>query len=72
MRDGAPTSEHPVGACLERIEEAEPEVQAWAHLDPEHALEQARRLDAFFAGREPGDGSLEPGRAGPGWPDARR
>ena len=46
LRDGALTSEQLVGACLERIEEAEPEVQAWAHLDPEHALEQARRLDA--------------------------
>ncbi len=46
LRDGALTSEQLVGACLERIEEAEPEVQAWAHLDPEHALEQARGLDA--------------------------
>ena len=46
LRDGALTSEQLVGACLERIEEAEPEVQAWAHLDPEHALEQARRRDA--------------------------
>ncbi len=55
LGDGALTSEQLVGACLERIEKAEPEVQAWAHLDPEHALEQARRLDAFFAGREPGD-----------------
>ncbi len=34
LRDGALTSERLVGACLERIEEAEPEVQAWANLDP--------------------------------------
>ena len=31
--------------CLERIAEREPAVQAFAHLDPELALEQARRLD---------------------------
>ncbi len=32
-------------ACLEQIETAEPEVQAFAFLDPEHALGQARALD---------------------------
>ncbi len=35
-----------VQACLERIEEREPVVGAWAHLDPEAALEQARARDA--------------------------
>lgn len=34
-----------VEACLERIEALEPEVQAWAWLDPDHARAQARRLD---------------------------
>ncbi len=34
-----------VEACLARIAELEPTVQAWAWLDGEYALEQARRLD---------------------------
>ena len=45
IRDGAITSEQLVEACLARIREAEPQVQAWHYLDPEHALKQARRLD---------------------------
>ncbi len=45
VADGAVTSEELVGACLARVREAEGEVQAWAHLDPEHALAQARILD---------------------------
>jgi amidase len=32
-------------SCLSRIAAREPEVQAWEHLDPESALEQARRCD---------------------------
>lgn len=36
-----------VEACLQRIAEAEPEIQAWAWLDGEHALDQARRLDQW-------------------------
>lgn len=35
-----------VEACLERIEAREPEVRAWAHLDPEAARRRARELDA--------------------------
>jgi Asp-tRNA(Asn)/Glu-tRNA(Gln) amidotransferase A subunit family amidase len=35
-----------VKACLDRIEEREPTVRAWAHLDPEAALAQARDADA--------------------------
>jgi Asp-tRNA(Asn)/Glu-tRNA(Gln) amidotransferase A subunit family amidase len=34
---------------LARIAAREPEVRAWTHLDPEHALEAARRLDAHQA-----------------------
>jgi Asp-tRNA(Asn)/Glu-tRNA(Gln) amidotransferase A subunit family amidase len=34
-----------VAAILERIREVEPEVQAFAHLDAENAMEQARSLD---------------------------
>ncbi len=45
LRDGAATSEQLVGACLTRIREVEPQVQAWQFLDPEHALAQARQLD---------------------------
>jgi Asp-tRNA(Asn)/Glu-tRNA(Gln) amidotransferase A subunit family amidase len=42
-----------VTACLARIEEREPEVQAWTHLDPEHALEQARMRDTQRASGHP-------------------
>lgn len=45
VREGAKTSRELVEACLERIAEFEPEVGAWAHLDPDYALEQADRLD---------------------------
>ncbi len=34
-----------VEACLARIGEREETVQAWAHLDPDYALDQARRAD---------------------------
>ena len=40
------SSEELVSACLERIEEREPELRAWAHLNPEAALGQARERDA--------------------------
>jgi Asp-tRNA(Asn)/Glu-tRNA(Gln) amidotransferase A subunit family amidase len=42
---GEITSEQLVEACLARIRAAEPEVQAWQFLDPEHALVQARARD---------------------------
>jgi Asp-tRNA(Asn)/Glu-tRNA(Gln) amidotransferase A subunit family amidase len=45
VRDGAVSAERLVDACLARIRESEPQVQAWQHLDPEHALAQARALD---------------------------
>jgi Asp-tRNA(Asn)/Glu-tRNA(Gln) amidotransferase A subunit family amidase len=35
-----------VAACLERIAEREEAVQAWVHIDAEHALGQARERDA--------------------------
>ncbi len=34
-----------VEACLARIAELEPQIGAWAWLDGDHALQQARRLD---------------------------
>ncbi|MCW8835116.1 MAG: amidase [Rhodospirillales bacterium] len=45
LREGSLGSEQLVGACLDRIEQTDGDVQAWAHLDREHALEQARFLD---------------------------
>jgi Asp-tRNA(Asn)/Glu-tRNA(Gln) amidotransferase A subunit family amidase len=42
---GQITSEQLVGACLDRIRALEPTVQAWAYLDAEHALAQARAAD---------------------------
>jgi len=45
IRDGAVSAEQLVEACLARIREAEPQVQAWQFLDPAHAAAQARALD---------------------------
>ncbi len=38
-----------VEACLERVAERDGDIEAWTHLDPDHALEQARQRDAFRA-----------------------
>jgi len=46
IRDGALSAEELVEACLARIREADPAIDAWAHLDPEHARAQARARDA--------------------------
>ncbi|MCW2241547.1 amidase [Azospirillum canadense] len=45
IADGSLTCEALTRACLERIAEREPAVQAWQHLDPNSALEAARRID---------------------------
>jgi Asp-tRNA(Asn)/Glu-tRNA(Gln) amidotransferase A subunit family amidase len=45
LQDGGLRAEELTRACLERIQAREPEVRAWAFLDPEHALKQARALD---------------------------
>ena len=42
---GRTTCEAVARACLERIEAREPQVRAWAHLDRERAIAQARALD---------------------------
>ena len=39
------SSQARVEACLARIRERESQIHAWAHVDPEHALAQARELD---------------------------
>jgi Asp-tRNA(Asn)/Glu-tRNA(Gln) amidotransferase A subunit family amidase len=46
---GAISAEDFTRACLDRIAEVEGEVQAFIHLDPEHALAQARALDCHRA-----------------------
>ena len=45
IRAGLLTSEDLVQACLERIRQVEPAVQAWTYLDERYALEQARAAD---------------------------
>lgn len=51
MRDrlasGALSAVELVQACIARIAAREPEVQAWAWFESDHALEQARALDAL-------------------------
>jgi Asp-tRNA(Asn)/Glu-tRNA(Gln) amidotransferase A subunit family amidase len=42
---GAVSAEDYARACLDRIEAVDGEIKAFAHLDREHALSQARRLD---------------------------
>jgi Asp-tRNA(Asn)/Glu-tRNA(Gln) amidotransferase A subunit family amidase len=53
---GLISAEEYTRACLDRIAALESDVQAFAHLDPEHALTQARALDRHKA---------EGGRIGP-------
>ncbi len=45
VREGALTAEAVTRACLDRIASREGTVKAWAFLDPEHALRQARDRD---------------------------
>jgi Asp-tRNA(Asn)/Glu-tRNA(Gln) amidotransferase A subunit family amidase len=53
IREGRLTSEEMVQACLGRIRELEPKVQAWQFLDEEHALAQARACDERKRSGEP-------------------
>ena len=45
IRDGMTSSEELVEACLARVREVDPQVQAWTFLDEDYALTQARALD---------------------------
>jgi len=45
LRDGKMSAVEYVTACLDRIADVEPQVQAWTFLDREHALRQAQALD---------------------------
>ena len=53
IRDGIISSEQFVEACLARIREVDPQVQAWAFLDPDHALAQARAADELRLSGQP-------------------
>ena len=46
IAEGRTTSEEAVASCLARIAEREATVRAWAWLDPDHALAEARARDA--------------------------
>lgn len=46
LSDGALSAEQLIDACLARIEDVDPAIEAWAYLDPEHARAQAREADA--------------------------
>jgi Asp-tRNA(Asn)/Glu-tRNA(Gln) amidotransferase A subunit family amidase len=45
LRDGRTSAEEVVGGCLARIRADETRVQAWAFIDEERALDQARNVD---------------------------
>lgn len=47
LASGAVRAVDLVEACLQRIAEVEPKVQAWTWLDGDHAMEQAARLDTW-------------------------
>jgi Asp-tRNA(Asn)/Glu-tRNA(Gln) amidotransferase A subunit family amidase len=47
LASGAVKAVDLVEACLQRIAEVEPKVQAWAWLDGDNAMEQAERLDKW-------------------------
>lgn len=53
IRDGLFSATDLVNACLAQIAAREPEVQAWAYLDPAHALAQAQRADEWRAAGKP-------------------
>ncbi len=55
LREGRLTSEAYTSALLERIRAVEPRIEAWAFLDPDHALAQARAADELrLSGRPVG------------------
>ncbi|PYN39331.1 MAG: amidase, partial [Candidatus Rokuibacteriota bacterium] len=53
IREGVLSSAELVQACLARVRETDAEVQAWAFLDPDHALAQARAADDWRLGGRP-------------------
>src|SRR5438034_1390818 len=53
IREGVLSSAELVQACLARVRETDAELQAWAFLDPDHALAQARAADDWRLGGRP-------------------
>jgi Asp-tRNA(Asn)/Glu-tRNA(Gln) amidotransferase A subunit family amidase len=53
IRDGVISSEQLVEACLAQIRAVDDDIQAWAFLDPEYALTQARALDQLRLSGQP-------------------
>jgi Asp-tRNA(Asn)/Glu-tRNA(Gln) amidotransferase A subunit family amidase len=53
VRDGVISSEQLVQACLDRVAAVDKDVEAWAFLDPEHALAQARAADEWRLSGQP-------------------
>lgn len=53
IRNGEITSRELVKICLDRIVEYDETIGAWIHLDPDHALEQARLADEKREGGHP-------------------
>ncbi len=53
IADGVVRCEELMRACLARVEEVDGEIEAWTHLDPDYALEQARNADEARAGGAP-------------------
>jgi Asp-tRNA(Asn)/Glu-tRNA(Gln) amidotransferase A subunit family amidase len=55
IRDGVITSEQLVEACLARVRQIDSEIEAWAFLDPDYAIAQARAADEWrLSGRPTG------------------
>jgi Asp-tRNA(Asn)/Glu-tRNA(Gln) amidotransferase A subunit family amidase len=53
IREGVVASVEVVEACLARVREVDGQVQAWAFLDPEYALAQARAADEYRLSGQP-------------------
>jgi Asp-tRNA(Asn)/Glu-tRNA(Gln) amidotransferase A subunit family amidase len=53
IRQGAISSQELVEACLARVRETDAQIQAWAFLDPDHALAQARSADQYRLSGQP-------------------
>jgi Asp-tRNA(Asn)/Glu-tRNA(Gln) amidotransferase A subunit family amidase len=53
VREGVISSEQYVAACLARVRETDARIEAWAFLDPDHALAQARAADRWRLSGQP-------------------
>jgi len=53
IRDGVVCSVELVEACLARVRETDAQIEAWAFLDPDHALAQARSADEVRLSGQP-------------------